>query len=147
MRNDSGFTIIEAMVAIVILGLIATFALMPRQNVDQFRRNVAMHLVDELIETARGTPFTNLQNANDNVVVLTRGQNVTYNRTITVVGWNVDVVNNGQTYELTNILSTQRPWPNANIDNSHVKEVTVQVRVGGGTPLAARTILIPNPNP
>ena len=137
MENQKGFSLIEILITVVLLGFIAIMAMSPLQNKQAFYQdNVGEQLAEQTIEVCRNTAYDNLASSNTTTKFTTRGVSTDYDISVTVAGFDVANVTASNTYQLDNLLVAPAGTP-------QVTQVTVQVSVNGK--LLAQRIAILHP--
>ncbi|TCL73336.1 prepilin-type N-terminal cleavage/methylation domain-containing protein [Hydrogenispora ethanolica] len=142
MRNQNGFSLIEVIIAVALLGVIALLAAVPAFQPDLYRVNVADQLAEEQIEICRNEEFEALANSSSQRTVTTRGVAVSYTVGVSVEGLNLNPAALSATAStpLDRALTAAEPEPDGSLD-PQLKRVTVAVSAGG-TVLARRSALL-----
>lgn len=148
MKNEAGFSLVETLVALVLIAIMAAcFAsFTPRANL--YQTNAANLLADRYIEDVRNTPFGALTPDTDNgntVTISVHGQNTTYvwRRQAIPMDLNTAMITPGNAtpYDVNALLSfhTDSSTP------PQVRLVIIAISLSGGATLATRRVIIPNP--
>lgn len=138
MQQEHGFSLVEILISIFLIGLIALIASAPMFNNHYYRRNVAETLAESAIESCRNIGYS-VTNKIATSTIETQGLNVTYTIQTTVTGYDINNISFGNTYHQNTILVN----PAISTDPL-VKKVSVKV-TANNLILAERSLLIPKP--
>lgn len=135
MYKEDGFTLVEAMIAIVLLGILALFASVNWTNRgEQTTSNAATHLADQAIEECRnkigGGTLSDLGSSTGSFVA----NGTTYYREITVSSYRINSITDGGSYQLINgssgllINGISSTGTGFNDPTQVIKQATVTIR-------------------
>ena len=142
MRTEYGFTLLEAVIAITLLGLIAVMGSMAWTNPRAQRQvNVAINLAEEGIEQCMNRDYDSIDYLEENGIDI---DGVTFDRIVVVRSFDINsgVFNAGGDNELSDLLTNEKPSGDPDFNNNPIKEVRVTIQSPSGNALAVRTAII-----